>query len=82
MYKKKKQIDKSGKYTVIDDFLPRHQFLELKSAIMHADFPWYYTPDINEFEKKDKSCYFTHMFYAGAVFKKSTHFDILLPLID
>ena len=34
MYKKKKQIDKSGKYTVIDDFLPRHQFLELKSAIM------------------------------------------------
>lgn len=83
MYKKKKQLaHATGKYTVLDDFLPRHEFLELKSAIMHADFPWHYTPDINEFEKKEKSCYFTHIFYSGAVFKRSTHFDILLPLID
>ena len=83
MYKKKKQIALAkDKYTVIDDFLPRHQFLDLKRAIMHADFPWHYEPNINEFERKDKSCYFTHMFYEGSHFIKSKHFDILLPLID
>ena len=83
MYKKKEQVALTkGKYIVIDDFLPRHQFLDLKSAVMSQDFPWYYEPNINEFEKKDKTCYFTHMFYEGAIFKKSEYFDILLPLVD
>ena len=76
-----KKIKNNKNYQVIDDFLPREIFLKIQNEILDADFPWYYTPDINEYEKKINSCYFTHMFYSAAVFKKSTHFDILLPLI-
>lgn len=52
-------------YTVVDNFLPKENFLLLKEIIFGNEFPWYYTPDIT-FKNKISNgplFYMTHLFY-------------------
>ena len=52
-------------YMVVDNFLPKENFLFLKQIIFGNEFPWYYTPNIT-FKSKisnGKLFYMTHLFY-------------------
>jgi len=57
------------KHQVIDNFLPEEDFKTLESIVIKShNFPWYFTPLINEFhndnlDSDDKSCYLTHLVY-------------------
>ena len=50
------------KYKVIDNFLNKKDFLELKKIIFSSDFPWYFNNFVSHTSSKDGT-YFTHIFY-------------------
>ena len=53
-------------HEVIDNFLPKEYFDELKKIVMSAGVPWYWTKKINKFHKEgegDLSSYFTHALF-------------------
>lgn len=69
-------------YKVIDNFLPKEDFIKIKNVIGESpDFPWYYSPDINKYEESNK-CYFTHILFSGVTLEKSTYFNVIKPLVQ
>ena len=71
-----------SKFKVVDNFLPKQEFLELKNIMLSYNFPWYYNSDINIFHenKKDLTCQFSHIFFRDAV--PSTYFILLKPILE
>jgi len=65
-------------HEVIDNFLPKEYFDELKKIVMSAGVPWYWTKKINKFHKEgegDLSSYFTHaLFNIRLDYIFSTHY--------
>jgi hypothetical protein len=72
----------NSKFKVVDNFLPKQEFLELKNIMLSYNFPWYYNSDINIFHenKKDLTCQFSHIFFRDAV--PSTYFILLKPILE
>jgi Rps23 Pro-64 3,4-dihydroxylase Tpa1-like proline 4-hydroxylase len=67
---------------VVDNFLPKEDFLKIQSLLSSWDFPWYYQSKINlSHTEDDLDCYFTHM-----IFEKqkgySNFYPSLLPLLN
>jgi hypothetical protein len=54
-----------SKYKVIDNFLPKENFLKIKENLLGKNFPWYYFPDISFINKPSKGplFYMQHIFY-------------------
>ena len=51
-------------HEVIDNFLPKPYFDELKKIVMSEDIAWYWNQEINTFHKEDdKTSYFTHQLF-------------------
>ena len=71
-----------NKLKIIDDFLPRDDFLKIKNTIMSDEFIWNYTAAINDFHT-DQTSYFTHMLYYfnGTKHTLSPYFSILDPIL-
>jgi hypothetical protein len=47
------------KYKVIDNFLPKENFLIIKETLLKNNFPWYYYPNISNKNKISRE----HLFY-------------------
>jgi hypothetical protein len=69
-------------HEVIDNFLPRDEFLKIKDVVMGEDFIWTYTPTINAFHEDD-TCYFTHMMYLfkGNTYTATKNFQLIGPIL-
>jgi hypothetical protein len=68
------------KYTVIDNFLEKEDFLNVKNQIVLSDnFPWYVTRDVTG--EGDDDYYLTHLFYKQYM-PNSSLYDLLKPLIE
>lgn len=52
-------------YKVIDNFLPKENFIKVKELLLGITFPWFYYPNISQVEKvsKGKLFYMNHLFY-------------------
>ena len=72
---------KSNMFEVIENALPKKDFDEIKSIIMHYSFPWGITREIaKEGEIVDNTFYMTHTFYNFDI-PQSEYFNILVPLL-
>lgn len=67
-------------YEVIDNYLKKEYFEEIKEALLHIDFPWYVTIGVSSPDAKD-GYYFTHSFIYDYVIQNQDHYPILDPLI-
>jgi hypothetical protein len=58
---KKNNLD----YKIIDNFLPKENFVKIKELLLGNGFPWYYYPNISQIEKisKGKLFYMSHILY-------------------
>ena len=66
---------------IIDNFLPKEEFLKIKDFVMSPDIPWYFNKKINtHHNKKDTTCYFTHQFFNN--FNQSYCFKHLTPILN
>ena len=52
------------KHHIIDNFLPKENFIKIKEFLLSNDFPWFYNKNIT-FEKESNGplFYMTHVFY-------------------
>ena len=57
--------EKKINYKVVDNFLPKENFIELKKVLMGSSFPWYYYPNISNknIVSKGSLFYMMHLFY-------------------
>ena len=73
-------------YKIIDNFLPKENFYQIKKLLLGKDFNWFYKPDINidNIDSNNMLFYFIHMFFYKTV--NSPFFNIinnnLLSFID
>jgi hypothetical protein len=51
------------KFEIIDNFLEKNIFDELKTILLNKNFPWYYQPEISYPGDKNTSFYFVHTFF-------------------
>ena len=67
---------------VIDNFLPKKEFLDLQNAFMSDKMPWYFQSAINHYSTKEElNCYFTH----GLYFQHqgySNYFNYVKPILE
>ena len=65
------------KYEVIDNFLPKENFLIIKETILSNDFPWYYYPDVSTANQISKGILFhmNHLLYKNE--RSSNFFHII-----
>ena len=67
---------------VIDNFLEPEKFALIKKVLVGHEFPWFYQQLINDSHtKKDKNCYFTHVFFNTTV-GFSSFYDVVKPVVD
>lgn len=69
-------------YKVINNFLDKEDFLNIKNTLESYNFPFYLQKEINRHhDKNDLTCYFTHILFSqkGGY---SNHFNIFSPLIE
>jgi len=75
-----------NKYEVIDNFLPKENFLKIKEILMGNEFPWFYIPTISYKNVISNKClfYMHHTFYKNE--QSSFFFELiknnLLNFID
>ncbi len=57
--------EKKINYKVIDNFLPKKNFIKIKNILLGIDFPWYYYPNISNVNKVSKGplFYLMHLIY-------------------
>ena len=48
---------------IIDNFIPKNDFIKLQSVILSNNFPWYYNDYINRVD--DGEFQYTHLFYSA-----------------
>jgi hypothetical protein len=60
-------------YKVIDNFLPKENFLIIKETMLSNNFPWYYYPDVSTRNQVSKGMlfYMNHLLYKN---EQSTNF--------
>ena len=69
---------------IIDNFLPKKEFDDLKNTMESAYFPWYFNPFITDAsELSDIDLYqFTHRLFVGREGPSSEGYQILEPIIQ
>jgi|TARA_R100001086_G_scaffold88717_1_gene43479 hypothetical protein len=68
-------------YKIIDNFLDKKDFINIKNNMESYDFPYYLQKEINSnHDKNDLTCYFTHALF-GQNSGFSNYFHIVQPLI-
>jgi hypothetical protein len=67
-------------YEVIDNFLEKEDFENIKKIIMDVSFPWYYNNGVYQEEDKKDQFQFTHLFYFDNL-PTSTFFNVLSPFL-
>lgn len=67
---------------IIDNFLPKEQFLNIQNIFMSKEMPWYYQSSINKNHKEDDlNSYFTHgLYYQNSGY--SNFFNYILPIVE
>ena len=68
-------------YKVIDDFLPKAAFDELKRIHLDTVFPWYYIDYVADMED-DNYYYFIHRFFYENKIKSDYFKECCLPLLN
>lgn len=69
-------------YEVIDNFLNKENFNNIKNVLESHDFPWYLQKQINpNHDKDDLNCYFTHMLFDQTT-GHSSYFKFIIPLLN
>ena len=71
---------------IIDNFLDRKSFLELREEIFSNDFPWYFSDvktysDTNWEENELYNCQHVHTFFAVRTKVKSRWYSLLVPIL-
>jgi Rps23 Pro-64 3,4-dihydroxylase Tpa1-like proline 4-hydroxylase len=67
---------------VIDNFLDKEIFNEIKLSLLNQNFPWYYN-DAKVYQTNSLEDYqFVHIFYQSWREKHSEHFALILPLLE
>lgn len=66
-------------YKIVDNFLPKKTFKELKKQILNHEFPWFYNHETAGSNSKD-GYYFTHEFYRNRA-GESRHYNIIRPIL-
>ena len=72
-----------NKINIIDNFLPKEEFLKLKTILMSDMMPWFFN-DYKVFDTKKENLnnyQFVHIFYQNYQIW-SNHYDCLLSLIN
>ena len=67
-------------YEVIDNFLPKDEFIKLQSLILGNEFSWYYNDYIINDGREESNYQFTHLFFWTE--SKSAHSIKLMPLLN
>lgn len=71
----------SNNFEIIDNFLPRDVFGNLKNDIMGSNFSWFYNPQVATLDKKDPYFYFTHTFFTD--YRVNSHsFYLIEPILE
>ena len=69
---------------IIDNYLPKSEYLELKKNIESYDFPWFYNSKVFKLNPSDIKLWdfqFTHIFYINNK-PNSEYLNILQPIFD
>jgi hypothetical protein len=70
---------KKEKYEIIDNFLEKEDFENIKNLMMSESFPWYYLDGVVKKENNKKNQFqFSHLFYLDSL-PTSNFFHILSP---
>lgn len=73
-------------YKIIDNFLPKEEFEDIKSTIFQIDFPWNLSNEVTTEKENlptEASYYFTHVFWFGFdVEQQAQMFSNLLQKIE
>lgn len=73
-------------YKVVDNFLPKENFIKIKELLLGSNFPWFYFPNISDAEKVSKGnlFYMSHLFYNYEPYSSFYNIikDNLLSFID
>jgi len=67
-------------YKIVDNFLPKQEFLNIKNKMLGSNFSWYLNRYVAQFTSKD-GFYFTHTFYKNN-HSNSNEFNLLLPILN
>ena len=64
-------------YKIVDNFLPKENFIKIKELLLGNTFPWFYFPNISDLEKISKGnlFYMSHLFYKHEPY--SSFYDII-----
>ena len=66
-------------YEVIDNFIAKENFEDLKNILMTDDFPWFFSQNVNS--EDTNNFYFTHTFFCNSNIN-STYFGIVRPILN
>lgn len=71
-----------SKYKIIDNFLPKEEFKEIKNLLFSDRFNWFYShTGVSSTSAKD-SFYFAHLFYEFTTeINYSRHYNYVIPII-
>lgn len=67
------------KYKIIDNFLPKESFDNIKNSLTNNFFPWYLSNGVTD--KNDGHMQFCHTFYFDNE-KLSGYFNLLVPILE
>ena len=67
---------------VVDNFLPKNEFVKIRDVICAKDFPFFYNGFVTDENSPSNDYYFTHLFYSGLFVDPNCHIfvDILNQL--
>jgi hypothetical protein len=71
-------------YRIMDNFLDKNIFLNIKNIMENDEFPWFFVKKINEnHDINDLTSYFVHMFFleSNENSRISNYFNLIVPII-
>jgi len=71
-------------YKIIDNFLDKNIFINIKNIMENNEFPWFFIKTINEnHHKNDLTSYFIHTFFLelNRDLTISNYFNLIVPII-
>ena len=67
---------------VIDNFLEKEEFLNIKNILESWDFPWFFQKKINyNHSENDLDCYFTHNIF-NQKSGRSSYYNVINPILN
>ena len=69
-------------YEIIDNFLDKDSFNDIKTIIESQNFPWYWNDQVT-FKRSDSfPYYFTHLLYDNTLSKSSFYHQLISPFFE